>query len=192
MKDLFQQENKKVMGKFKDELRGKIMIEFCALRAKAYAYKLDDDTEMKKAKGTKKCIVKREITFKNFADALFNDEVIIRSQQRFRSDHHRVCTGEVNKIALSSNDDKRIQTFDKVATFLYGTNAFKVCENEMLSKDKLNEFDEGIDIDNTMIEDIDTDKDNTEDIDKDNTEDIDEDKTGTKDKDKDNYKAITR
>ena len=192
MKDLFQQENKKVMGKFKDELRGKIMIEFCALRAKAYAYKLDDDTEMKKAKGTKKCIVKREITFKNFADALFNDEVIIRSQQRFRSDHHRVCMGEVNKIALSSNDDKRIQTFDKVATFLYGTNAFKVCENEMLSKDKLNEFDEGIDIDNTMIEDIDIDKDNTEDIDKDNTEDIDEDKTGTKDKDKDNYKAITR
>ena len=194
MKDLFQQENKKVMGKFKDELRGKIMTEFCALRAKAYAYKLDDDTEMKKAKGTKKCIVKREITFKNFADALFNDEVIIRSQQRFRSDHHRVCTGEVNKIALSSNDDKRIQTFDKVATFLYGTNAFKVCENEMLLKGKLNEFDEGIDIDNTMIEDIDIDidKDNTEDIDKDNTEDIDEDKTGTKDKDKDNYKAITR
>ena len=186
--------NKKVIGMFKDELGGKIMTEFCALRAKAYAYKLDDDTEMKKAKGTKKCIVKREITFKNYADALFNDEVIIRSQQRFRSDHHRVCTGEVNKIALSSNDDKRIQTFDKVATFLYGTNAFKVCENEMLSKDKLNEFDEGIDIDNTMIEDIDIDidKDNTEDIDKDNTEDIDEDKTGTKDKDKDNYKAITR
>ena len=58
------------------------MIEFCALRAKAYAYKFDDDAEMKKAKGTKKCIVKREITFKNYADALFNDEVIIRSQQR--------------------------------------------------------------------------------------------------------------
>ena len=97
------------------------MTEFCALRAKAYAYKLDDDTEMKKAKGTKKCIVKREITFKNYADALFNDEVIIRSQQRFRSDHHRVCTEEVNKITLSSNDDKIIQTFDKVTTFPYGT-----------------------------------------------------------------------
>ena len=174
------------MGKFKDELRGKIMIEFCALTAKAYVYKLDDAAEMKRAKGTKKCIVKREITFTNYADALFNDEVIIRSQQRFRSHHHRVCTEEVNKIALSSNDDKRIQTFDKVATFLYGTNAFKVFENEMLSKDKLNEFDEGIDIDNTMIEDTDID------IDKDKTEDIDEDKTGTKDKDKDNDKAITR
>ena len=82
--------NKKVIGLFKEELGGKIIIEFCALRAKAYAYRLDDDTEKKKAKGTKKCIVKREITFKNYMDSLFNDEVIIRSQQRFRSDHHRV------------------------------------------------------------------------------------------------------
>ena len=73
--------SKKVIGPFKDELGGKIMTEFCALRAKTYAYKLDHDTEMKKAKGTKKCIVKREITFKNYADAMFNDEVIIRLQQ---------------------------------------------------------------------------------------------------------------
>ena len=91
---------------------------------------------MKKAKGTKKCTVKRELTFKNYADSLFNDEVIIKSQQRFRSDHHRVYTEEVNKIALSSNDDKRLQTFDKVTTFPYGTNAFKVCESEMLPKHK--------------------------------------------------------
>ena len=126
--------NKKVIGMFKDELGGKIMTEFCALRAKAYAYKLDDDTEMKKAKGTKKCTVKREITFKNYADTLFNDRK--KSQQTFRSYHHIVFTEEFNKIALSSNDDKRIQTFDKVTTFPYGTNAFKVCESEMLSKNK--------------------------------------------------------
>ena len=49
-------------------------------------------------------------------DSLFNDEVIIKSQQRFRSDHHRVYTEEVSNIALSSNDDKRLQTFDKVTT----------------------------------------------------------------------------
>ena len=49
--------------------------------------------------------------FKNYKDSLFNNEVIIRSQQRFRSDHHRVYTEEVNKITLSSNDDKRMQTF---------------------------------------------------------------------------------
>ena len=107
----------------------------------------------RKAKGTKKCIVKREITFKNYADALFNNEVIIRSQQRFRSDHHKVYTEEVNKIALSSDDDKRIQTIDKVTTFPYGTNIFKVCESEMLSKTKLSGTDE--DIDNTKTEDID-------------------------------------
>ena len=128
--------NEKVIGMFKDELSGKIMIEFCALRAKTYAYRLDDDTEKKKAKGTKKCSVKREITLKNYMDSLFNDEVIIKLQQRFRSDHHRVYTEEVNKIALSSNDDKRLQTFDKVTTFPYGTNIFKLCESEMLSKNK--------------------------------------------------------
>ena len=84
--------SKKVIGKFKDELGGTIMAEFCALRPKTYAYKMDDDTEKKKAKRTKKCIVKREIAFKNYANALFNDEVIIKSQQRFRSDHHKVYT----------------------------------------------------------------------------------------------------
>ena len=128
--------SKKVIGPFKDELGGKIMTEFCALRAKAYAYKLDDDTEMKKAKGTKKCIVKRELMFENYVDALLNDKIIIKSQQRFRSDHHRVYTKGVNKITLSSNDDKRIQTYDNVTTFPYGTNAFKVCASEMLLKNK--------------------------------------------------------
>ena len=74
--------------------------------------------------------------FQNFKDSLFNDEVIIRSQQIFRSYNHKVYTEEVNKIALSSNDDKRIQTYDKVTTFPYGANVFKVYENEMLSKNK--------------------------------------------------------
>ena len=83
---------------FKDEVDGKIMTEFCALRAKAYGYKFDDDTEMKKAKGTKKCIVKREIIIKNYPDALFNDRILIKSQQTFRSYHHIVFTEEVNQI----------------------------------------------------------------------------------------------
>ena len=56
------------------------------------------------------------------------------SQLRFKSDHHNVYTEEVNKIALSSNDNKRLQTFDRVTTYPYGTNTFKVCESEMLSK----------------------------------------------------------
>ena len=112
------------------------MTELCAPRAKAYMYKLDDDTEYKKAKGTKKCIIKRELIFENYKDSLFNDKVIIRSQQRFRSYNHKVYTEEDNKIALSSNDDKRIQTFDKVTTYLYRKNVVKVCEDEMLLKSK--------------------------------------------------------
>ena len=102
--------NKKVIGLFKDELGGKIMKEFCALRAKTYSYLMDDDCEVKKAKGTKKCIIKWRITFEDYTDCLFNDK-ILKSQQRFKSDHHKVYTEEVNKIALSSNDDKRLQTF---------------------------------------------------------------------------------
>ena len=54
--------------------------------------------------------------FKNYKDCLFNGEVILKSQQRFKSDHHKVYTGEVNKIALSSDDDKRLETFDGIKT----------------------------------------------------------------------------
>ena len=120
-----------MLGKLKDELKGKIMTEFIALRAKTYVYLLDDDSEHKKAKGTRKCVVNRELTFKNHKDSLLKNEVVIKSQHRFRSDNHKVHTEEVNKIALSSNDDKNIQTFDRITTYPYGTNAFKVCENEM-------------------------------------------------------------
>ena len=65
---------------------------------------------------------------------MLKNKILYRSQQRFRSDHQKVHTEEVNKIALSSNDNKKIQTFYKVTTYLYGTNVFKVCENEMLLK----------------------------------------------------------
>ena len=109
--------NKKVLGKFKDELGGKILTKFVALRSKTNSFLIDDfkddDYEKnrivnKKAKGTKKCVVKREILFNNFIDSLFKKKVLYRSQQRFKSDHHKLYTEEVNKIALSSNDDKRM------------------------------------------------------------------------------------
>ena len=128
--------NKKVIGFFKDELGGKIMIEFCALRAKAYARLMEDGKEHKKAKGTKKCVIKRELMFENYKDSLFNNKIILKSQQRFKSDHHKVYTEEVNKIALSSNDDKRLQTFDRITTYPYGMNVLKVCESEMMVRKK--------------------------------------------------------
>ena len=77
---------------------------------------MDDDSEKKNAKGTKKCIIKRRLMFENYKDSLFNNKTIIRSQLRLKSNHNNVYTEEVNKIALYSNDDKILQTFDKVKT----------------------------------------------------------------------------
>ena len=62
----------------------------------------------------------------------------MRSQLRFKSDHHNVYTEEVNKIALNSSENKRLQTFDRITTYTQGTNAFKVCESEKLSKRRCN------------------------------------------------------
>ena len=69
--------------------------------------------------------------FRNFKNCLFNNETVYRSQEKFKSYNHDVYTEEVNKIALSSNDDKRLQTFDGITTYPYETNDFKVCESEM-------------------------------------------------------------
>ena len=63
---------------------------------------------------------------------MFHDKIILKSQQRFKSNHDKVYTEEINKIALSSNHDKRLQTSDRIKTYPYGTNAFKVYESEML------------------------------------------------------------
>ena len=106
--------NKKVIGIFKDELRGKIMKEFCGPRTKTYAYLMDDDIEKKKANRTKKCVIKRRIKYENYKDSLFQNKTILRPQLRFKSDLHIVHPEEVNKIAISSDDDKRLQTQDKL------------------------------------------------------------------------------
>ena len=74
--------------------------------------------------------------FENYKDSLSKNKIILKSQLRFKSDHHNVYTEEVNKIALNSNDNKRMQTFDGITTYSYGTNAFKVCESEMMVKKK--------------------------------------------------------
>ena len=94
---------------------------------------MNDDSE-KKAKAIKRCVIKRILMSENYKDSLFNDKIILRSQLRFKCDHHDVYTKEVNKIALNSNDDKRLQTFDRVTTYPYGTNDFKARESEILSK----------------------------------------------------------
>ena len=99
--------NKKVIGLMQDELGGKIITEFVILRPKTYSYFIDDGKEDKKAKETKMCVIKKMIKFNDYKKCLFNDEVILKSQQRFKSKKHDVYTENINKIALSNNDDKR-------------------------------------------------------------------------------------
>ena len=88
--------------------------------------------KIKKAEGIKRCVIKCRLMFENYKESFFNNKTILKSQLRFKRCHHNVYTEEVNKIALNSNDEKRLQTFDRVTTYPYGTNAFKVCESEML------------------------------------------------------------
>ena len=112
--------NKKIIGLMKDELGGKIITEFVTLRPKTYSFLTDDGKEDKKAKGTKKCVIKKKIKFNDYKKCLFSDELILRSQQRFISKKHDVYTENVNKIALSNNDDKRIVSSNKISSYPYG------------------------------------------------------------------------
>ena len=103
--------NKTVVGIMKDELGGKSMTEFVALRPKTYSYLMDD--------GTKKYVIKQRFKFNDYKNCLLNNEIILKSQQRFKSEAHNAYTEEINKIALSSNDDKRLQTFDRITSYPY-------------------------------------------------------------------------
>ena len=68
---------------------------------------------------------------------MLDNKILLKSQQSFKCDYHEVYTEEINKISLSSNDDKRLQTYDRTKTYPYGTNSFKVCESEMLKCKRL-------------------------------------------------------
>ena len=118
--------NKKVTGKFKDELNGKIKAEFIAQSAKVYTFKIDgykdedydkDGIINRKAKGTNKSVIKKTITTNDYKNALFNNEKIQRTQQRFKSDHHILNTTNNNKTALNNCDDKRLHIFNRITTY---------------------------------------------------------------------------
>ena len=135
------------MGLIKDQLGRKIMTKFVGLRAKTYIYLIDDGSEDKKAKYTKKCVIKRKLTFENYKNCLDatqlenkinyleknkidinsfkefikNNKSILKIQQRLKTKKHNVFTKEINKIALSLNDDKRMQSINSIETYAYGT-----------------------------------------------------------------------
>ena len=91
------------------------------------------DIETNKAKGVKRCVIKCRLVLESYKDS-FHNKTILKSQLRFKCGHNNMYTEEVSRIALNNNDNKRLQTFDSITTYPYGTNVFKVCESEMLSK----------------------------------------------------------
>ena len=96
------------------------MREFCAHTAKTYAYRLDNNDEVKKAKGTKKCVIQNQLTFKDYVNVLFSKVPMVKSQFGFRSRNHEIYTEKINKIVLSSHDNKRIQDDNIIDTYPHG------------------------------------------------------------------------
>ena len=111
--------NKKVIGMFKDEVSGKQIEEFVGLRAKLYSYKLADD-EHKKCKGVKKKVVEQTITHEDYKNCLFSRQEQYREMNVFRSHLHDIYTEEINIVALSADDDKRVIMADGIHTLAYG------------------------------------------------------------------------
>ena len=132
-------ENKKVLRKFKDESGENIMIKHCSPKPKTRADIFDNDEEIKKAKGTKKCVIKNNLRFEDYEKSVLKNKTTLREQYTFKVDHQRVYTLKTNKIAISPNDDKRLQIYDNVTTYQYGMPAVIVCKSQTLAEkqDKL-------------------------------------------------------
>ena len=111
--------NKKVIGMFKDEVAGKQITHFVGLRPKLYSFRIEDEREVKKCKGIKKNVVKKKLDFDDYVKCLSTGEKEMRSMKIIRSEKHDIYSKEVNKIALSNKDDKRIVLEDKVHTLAF-------------------------------------------------------------------------
>ena len=121
--------NKKVLGMFKDEAKGKNITEFVGLRAKLYSYKMEEGKENKKCKGIKKAVVEKSITHEDYKTCLTTGKEQLRRQNIIRSYEHTLYTEEVNKIALSAADDKRYLLKDSHDTLAWGHYKIKELEN---------------------------------------------------------------
>ena len=111
--------NKKVIGMFKDKCGGNQIEEFVGLRAKLYSYKMNDNEE-KKCKGVKKNVIKKKIRHEDYKDCLFSGKLQMRTMNVICNRKHDLFTEQVNKIALSTDDDKRFFLKGKVDTLAIG------------------------------------------------------------------------
>ena len=106
------------------------------LRPMTYSYLIVDGNTDKKAKVTKKRVIIRILKFNDYKNCILDNKIILKSQQRFKSEAHNVYTEIINKIALSNNDDKRLQTFDRITSYPYGSSKYGLCKTEIINKYK--------------------------------------------------------
>ena len=117
--------NNKVVGMFKDETKGRNIKEFVGLRSKLYSYKMEEGEENKRCKGIKKAVVQKSITHEDYKTCLETGKEQLRRQNIIRSYEHELYTEEINKIALSSKDDKRYLLKDSFDTLAWGHHKIK-------------------------------------------------------------------
>ena len=125
--------NKKVIGKFTDEAAGNQITHFVGLRPKLYTFKVEmkykkdkkdgkikeietEDDETRKAKGVKKNVIKKSLTFEDYKKCLFTEDELMKEMNIIRSQNHDIFSMTVNKVALSANDDKRLICENKINT----------------------------------------------------------------------------
>ena len=106
-----------MIGIFKEEVARRQITHFVGPRPKLYSFKVEEcGQDTKKCKGIKKNIVKKDISFEDYVQCLFSGEKQMRSMKIIRSENHDIYSKEVNKVALSNEDDKRNVLEDKINT----------------------------------------------------------------------------
>ena len=113
-------ENKRVIGKFKDEAAGMPIVEFIGFRSKMYSYVKDNGKNEKTAKGVRKNVIKKNITHENYKDCLLNRKQMLHSMCTIRSACHQIGSYQLNKVSLSCFDDKRYILEDGITSYAYG------------------------------------------------------------------------
>ena len=118
--EFYFKENKKVIGKFKDEAAGVAIRSFVGLKSKMYSYLKDNDQNNKTAKGVKKNVIRKDITHQDYLDVLHESKILHHLMKTIRSDCHQISSYIIYKISLSPFDDKGYILSDEINSYAYG------------------------------------------------------------------------
>lgn len=116
----YEETNKKLIGKFKDEASSIPIVEFVGLRSKMYSYIKDNDKGGKTAKGIKENIIRKNITHEDYKNTLLNNTQMYHKMKTIRSQNHELNSYEINKTSLSCFDDKRYLLENGLDSYAYG------------------------------------------------------------------------